>query len=95
MLFSIGVETPKSQNEAFGLIVPALCNDGYSCFSAADDKQQLVPAATDVITTMVEEMLSANIQLSDIVDKGISAYQQSKAYEDYDVWLTVEYDPLT
>jgi len=34
MFFTIGIETPKKDNESYGIIVPALCNNNYSCFSA-------------------------------------------------------------
>ena len=36
MLFTVGVETPKKETEAFGMAVPALFTESYSCFSGAD-----------------------------------------------------------
>ena len=53
MLFTIGVETPKHDNEAYGLVVPALNNDYYAGFSAADHADDILRMATDAITTVL------------------------------------------
>ncbi|KER02484.1 hypothetical protein MEG1DRAFT_02939 [Photorhabdus temperata subsp. temperata Meg1] len=33
MFFSVGVELPKDENTAYGLVIPALCTEDYGCFS--------------------------------------------------------------
>ncbi|HGY9579201.1 type II toxin-antitoxin system HicB family antitoxin [Vibrio harveyi] len=92
MLFSIGVEVPKGDDEAFGLIVPALCNGGYGCFSAADSEQEIVAMATEAITMMVEEMLEDGVSLSALKDKGVLTYQKDEEYAYCDTWLMLDVD---
>lgn len=92
MLFSVGVEIPKSNDDAFGLIIPALCNDEYSSYSAADTQEQIPLMATDAIVMMIEEMLHDGVALNNIVDKGVLAYQQDSEYSDYDAWLMLDVD---
>lgn len=92
MLFSIGVEVPKANDEAFGLIIPALCNDKYGCFSAADSEQEIVVMATEAITTMVEEMLEDGLSILDLKDKGVLTYQKDEEYAYCDTWLMLDID---
>ena len=90
MLFSVGIELPKSNDDAFGLIIPALCNDEYNCYSAADTEQQIALMATDAITMMVEEILLDGGTISSIKDQGVLTYQQDSEYSDYDAWLMLD-----
>nr|WP_248000800.1 hypothetical protein [Photorhabdus hindustanensis] len=32
MFFSVGVELPKDENTAYGLVIPALYTENYGCF---------------------------------------------------------------
>lgn len=92
MLFSIGVESPKNENEAFGLIVPALCNDEYGCFSAADSEQEIAAMVTEAIGLIVEDMIEAGASALEIVDKGVMSYRKVEDYAHCDLWLLLEVD---
>ena len=76
MLFTVGVETPKKDNEAFGMVVPALFTESYSCFSAADSIEDIVPMVTDAIHSMLEVMLDDGFDISTIKDKGLCTTKQ-------------------
>ena len=56
MLFTIGIETPTNENEAYGITVPALFTEEYSCFSAADTLEEIPTQATDAIHSILEIM---------------------------------------
>ena len=58
MLFMIGIEHPASENEAYGITVPAFKKLGYGCFSAADEKKDILKQAKLVIIDMAEEILN-------------------------------------
>ena len=92
MLFSVGIELPQSNDDAFGLIIPALCNESFSCYSSADTEKQISLMATDAITMTIEEMLLDGVALNTIVDKGVIAYQQDREYSDYNAWLMLDVD---
>lgn len=92
MLFTIGVETPKNENEAFGLCVPALFFDSYSCFSAADTIDDIVPMVTDAIHTMLEMMVEDNFDISTIKDLGFTHYKKQDDFSHCDSWLLVDVD---
>ncbi|ATF73911.1 type II toxin-antitoxin system HicB family antitoxin [Pasteurella multocida] len=92
MLFTIGVETPKKESEAFGLCVPALFNETYSCFSAADTVEKIIPAVTDAIYTILETMVENNFDISQIKDLGFMHYKQQKDFEFCDSWLLIDVD---
>ena len=92
MLFSIGVELPKSAEQAFGIVVPALCKGDHACYSAADSEDQLAAMANDAIITMVEEMLADGLVLTDICDDGVLSYRQQPEHSDVDTWLLLDID---
>lgn len=92
MLFTIGVESPKNENEAFGLCVPALFVDNFSCFSAADTEEEIIPMVTDAIHTMLEMMIEDGFDISTIRDKGFSFYKQQEDFDYCDTWLLVDVD---
>ena len=83
MLFTIGIETPTNENEAYGITVPALFTEEYSCFSAADTLEEIPTQATDAIHSILEMMFEDGIDINELQDKGyrhyldvdISAYQ--------------------
>lgn len=39
MIFTVAVETPQNEDQAFGMAVPALCQLNYGCFSAAAHRE--------------------------------------------------------
>ena len=81
MLFSVGVEYPSHDGEALGLVVPALCNDDYACFSAAE-----------AIAIVVEEMVSNGNSGDSIKDLGPRHYRQLADYKHCDGWLLLDVD---
>ncbi|MBR0574208.1 MULTISPECIES: type II toxin-antitoxin system HicB family antitoxin [Pasteurellaceae] len=92
MLFTIGVEMPKDENSAFGMVVPALCNDEYSCFSAADSEEEIIPQVTDAVHSMLELMLDDDFDILSITDKGFNFYKTQEDYKYCDVWLLIDID---
>lgn len=90
MLFSVGVESPSHEGEAFGLVVPALCTGGYACFSAADSEDQVEAAAIEAISMVMEQMASDGAVLDTIKDLGQLYYQQQDAYSHCDSWLLLD-----
>ncbi|GJH43085.1 type II toxin-antitoxin system HicB family antitoxin [Pasteurella canis] len=92
MLFTIGVETPKNENEAFGLCVPALFNETYSCFSGADTVEEIVPMVTDTIHTILEMMVEDNFDISQIKDLGFLHYKEQEDFQYCDSWLLIDVD---
>lgn len=92
MLFSVGVEYPSHDGEALGLVVPALCNDDYACFSAADSEAQVKVMATEAIAMVVEEMVSNGVSADSIKDLGPRHYRQLADYEHCDGWLLLDVD---
>ncbi|AFU18696.1 MULTISPECIES: type II toxin-antitoxin system HicB family antitoxin [Actinobacillus] len=92
MLFTIGVESPNNENEAFGLCVPALFTKTYSCFSAADKVDEIIPMVTDAIHTMLEMMVEDEFDITSIQDKGFIYYKQQEDFSFCDSWLLVDID---
>jgi hypothetical protein len=92
MLFTIGVESPKNDNEAYGLIVPALNDDHYACISAADHANDILRAATDAIATVLQDRAENGLENDNIKDLGYRAYQQHPDYTHCDTWLLADID---
>lgn len=93
MLFSIGVETPSDDSTAYGLVVPALCNDEYACLSAADSPQTIAPMAREAIFLIVEEMvLSGGYAVEQLKDAGYLNYAREAQYQHCDSWFVLEVD---
>lgn len=93
MFFSVGVETPKDESTAYGLIVPALCTDDYGCFSAADNQKDIARMAREAILSIVDEMvMSGNVDIERINDAGHLVYAGQPDYADYDSWFVLDVD---
>jgi predicted RNase H-like HicB family nuclease len=93
MFFSVGVETPKDENTAYGMIVPAFSAYDYGCFSAADTQDQIAPMVKEAILMVVEDMVQENkVAAEDIQDAGYMVYAANPEYKDYDSWFMVEVD---
>lgn len=92
MLFTVGVETPKKETEAFGMVVPALFIKSYCCFSATDSIKDIVPMVTDAIHSMLEVMLDDGFDISTIKDKSFTHYKTDPEFEFCDTWLLVDID---
>lgn len=92
MLFSVGVELPAEQEQAFGLVVPALCNEHYGCHSGADTESQINAMAIEAITALIEEMLNDGVELASIKDLGVMTYRKQEDYSYCDAWLLLDVD---
>lgn len=92
MIFTVGVETPNNENQAYGMIVPALCERNYGCFSAADEVDQLLPMITEAITSNLEMMAEDNLDITSLKDLGVTHYRNDPEYADFDTWLLVDID---
>lgn len=93
MFFSVGVETPKDADTAYGLIVPALSGDAFGCASAADTPDQIAPMAREAILAIVDEMVNGHgVPLENIRDAGHLFYAADPEYADYDSWFAIDVD---
>lgn len=92
MIFTVGLETPANENQAYGMIVPVLCQLNYGCFSAADEVEDLLPMVTEAINLNLESMVEDGIDISTIQDKGVTHYKADPEYADFDTWLLVDID---
>lgn len=93
MFFSVGVETPKDENTAYGMIVPAFSAYDYGCFSAADTQDQIAPMVKEAILLVVEDMLQdGKVTVDSITDAGFMVYAANPEYTDYDRWFMIEVD---
>lgn len=91
MLFMVGVERPKSDTEAFGIIVPVFDKIGYGCFSAADTRDKILHQAKDAIITMAQEALLDG-HLLDSMSEGYTDYSSDPQYSAYSEWFALEVD---
>ncbi|MGR3806966.1 type II toxin-antitoxin system HicB family antitoxin [Pasteurella testudinis] len=92
MLFTVGVEYPKRENEAYGMMVSALFNQQYSCLSAADTVEQIPEMVKDAITMILVDMLESGFDVMSIQDKGFVEYQKSEDFAHIDIWLLIDVD---
>lgn len=93
MFFSVGVEMPKDENTAYGMIVPAFSAYDYGCFSAADTQDQIAPMVKEAILMVVEDLIqNGNISVEDIKDAGYLVYSVNPEYKDFDSWVMVDVD---
>ena len=87
MLFMIGIERPKDENHAFGIIVPVFERLGFGCFSAADEEQEILFKAKEAILLMSEEALNDG-HLIESLNEGYHNY--SFDYPDFTQWVALE-----
>jgi|SRR5476649_404534 len=93
MFFSVGVETPKDENTAYGMIVPVFSAYDYGCFSAADTKEEIASMAREAILLTVEDMiLSGKYSVDQIKDAGHLVYSMNPEYADFDSWFVLDVD---
>lgn len=92
MFFSVGIETPEDNSVAYGLVVPALCIEKYSCYSAADTENDIASMATEAIQLMLETMHEEGVPVSQIKDAGFIKYKAMADYEYCDTWLLLHVD---
>ena len=93
MFFSVGVETTKGENNAYGMIVPAFSAYDYGCFSAADTQGEIAEMVRDAVLLTVEDMiLSGKFSVEQITDAGYLTYSRDREYVDYDSWFVIDVD---
>lgn len=91
MLFMVGIEVPKSENEAWGIVVPVFERILLGCVSAVDNESDILTEARDVILSMAEVALEEGFLLSDLAEP-YRDYSQEKNYAYCDRWLAIEVD---
>ena len=87
MIFMIVIETPKNQNIAYGMVVPAFEKIGYGCVSAANEEVDVFPQVKLSILDMAEEVYKDGHLLSSL-DLGYIDYSQE--YPDFDKWVAID-----
>ncbi|VEB95478.1 Uncharacterised protein [Cedecea lapagei] len=92
MFFSVGVELPATETEAFGLVVPALCNDDFGCVSAADRQADIAPMVQDAVLSIVDLMVESGKDITQLRDAGPFAYAADPEYSYCEQWLLVDVD---
>ncbi|MFC4654362.1 type II toxin-antitoxin system HicB family antitoxin [Rheinheimera marina] len=92
MYFSVGIETPNDDTEAYSLVVPALCIGSYRCYSAADTENDIAAMATEAIQLMLETMKEDGFPVAELRDSGKLTYRQLADYQDCDNWLLLHVD---
>lgn len=92
MFFTLGIETPSDSNTAYGIVVPALCNEKYGCYSAADKESDIPAMATEAILLTVQDMIeSGDYDVTDIHNDHIT-YPNSTEYGYCDTWVIIDVD---
>ncbi|WP_227318254.1 type II toxin-antitoxin system HicB family antitoxin [Cedecea davisae] len=92
MFFSVGVELPATENEAFGLVVPALCNDDFGCVSAVDTQADIAPMVQDAVLSIADLMVERGKDITQLRDAGPFAYAANPDYAYCTQWLLVDVD---
>ncbi|ETS31223.1 CopG family transcriptional regulator [Photorhabdus temperata] len=92
MFFSVGVELPKDENTAYGLVIPALCTEDYGCFSAADNKEDIAIMAREAILLTVEDRVANSRAVEHIQDAGYLVYAKNTEYQYVDSWFVIDVD---
>ena len=91
MLFKIGIENPEDNDTAYSIVIPALCNDKYSAFSASDEFEDIVTNAKDSAFTIMEEMaINGDLDLSQIAELNKQDYASLPDYEDFTEWAFID-----
>ena len=92
MFFSVGVEMPANDNEAYGMIVPALCNDDFGCISAADNQDEIALMVREAILSIVDFMVERGMDITQLKDAGPFVYAANPEYAYCKQWLLVDVD---
>ena len=92
MFFTLGIETPSDSDTAYGIVVPALCDNKYSCYSAADKESDIPAMATEAVLLTVQDMIeSGDYDVKDIHNDHVS-YKNNDEYAHYDTWVIIDVD---
>lgn len=83
----IGIEPPASENEAYGITVPAFEKLGYGCFAAADEKKDILKQAKSAIIDMAEEVLNDGKRIENLGED----YENYQAdYPEFKEWIAID-----
>lgn len=92
MFFSVGVEMPANENQAYGLVVPALCTDEFGCVSAADNQDEIALTVREAILLIADLMLKSGVDITLIKDAGPFVYAAHPDYVHCNQWVMVDVD---
>lgn len=92
MKFHIGIEAPKNDGTAFGIIVPVFTRMNLDCASAADTRDEIKEQATYAIQMMVASMLRDGGKLEDLEDRDEALVTYKVENEDHTEWQTIDVD---
>ena len=92
MIFSIGVEMPKYEHECYGIVIPALCVNNYCCCTASMDIATIESSAIDAIYCILDTMLSDNVDIFTLSDRGVLQYRRDEDYRYCDKWIKIDVD---
>lgn len=91
MLFKIGIEKPEDDDTSYGIVIPALCNDKYTAFSASDEFDDIVLNAKDAAFTVMEEMaINGDFNLSRIAELNKKDFTNHPDYKDFTEWAYID-----
>lgn len=92
-VFAVAVER-ASQNEAIGIAIPAICDLGVGCYSAADTESDILSNARQAASLALHELIEAQGSkvLLSLNDKGIDHYKGSGDYNEFNEWMLLELD---
>ena len=92
MNLSIGLELADN-DESIGIVVPALGVGNYSCYSAADEENEIIPMVKEAISLILDDMSQNSPELvSKISDLGIRSYRSNEDFEDFNNWMVLDFD---
>lgn len=91
MLFMVGIEEPKHENEAWGLVVPVFERFGLGCVSAVDEEKDILIEAKDVILSMTEVALEQGVLLDNLAEP-YKDYSQNEDFSHCTRWIALEVD---
>lgn len=92
MFFSVGVEMPANENEAYGLIVPALCTGQFGCVSAADNQDEIAVNVREAILLIADAMVKSGVDITLIKDAGPFIYAVNPEYAHCNQWIMIDVD---
>ena len=95
MFFTLGIETPTDGNTAYGIVVPALCNDKYGCYSAADKESDIPAMATEAILLTIQDMIESGDYDNRRQRQMCIRDRSNDEYAHCDTWVIIDVDLST
>lgn len=88
--FSVGIESPRNTETAWGVYVPVFDGTAPSCVSAADTQEGAEAAAREAIFAMTSYMQATGEDPQALRDAGTATYQANPDYRHCDQWLMID-----